>query len=49
MLQYFVDWIDQMLRVVATRNRFADVKNRQQVEALFRRAQNEFRKMADAS
>lgn len=46
--QYFVDWIDQMLRVVAARNRFADVENRRQVEALFRRAQNEFRSMADA-
>jgi hypothetical protein len=47
--EYFVDWIDQMLRVVAVRNRFADIENRRQVEMLFRRAQNEFRKMADAN
>ena len=46
--KYFVDWIEQMLTVVAARNRYASPENRQQVESLFRRAQNEFRKMANA-
>ena len=46
--QYFVDWIEQMLRVVAARNRYATVENRREVETLFRRAQSQFRKMADA-
>ena len=46
--EYFVDWIEQMLRVVDARNRFASVENRRQVESLFRRAQDEFRKLADA-
>ena len=45
---YFVDWIEQMLRVVAARNRYANAEDRRQVEALFRKAQDEFRKMADA-
>ncbi len=45
---YFVDWIEQMLRVVAARNRYTSAENRRQVEALFRRAQNVFRKMAEA-
>ena len=47
--QYFVDWIEQMLRVVAARNRYPSVQDRRQVEMLFRRAQDEFRKMVDAS
>jgi hypothetical protein len=46
--EYFVAWIEQMLRVVDARNRFASVENRRQVESLFRRAQDEFRKLADA-
>jgi TolB protein len=46
---YFVDWIEQMLKVVAARNRYPSPENRQQVESLFRRAQNEFRKMANAN
>jgi TolB protein len=46
---YFVDWIDQMLRVVAARNRYVSVENRREVEALFRKAQNEFRKLATAN
>ena len=46
--EYFVAWIEQMLRVVEARNRFASVENRRQVESLFRRAQDEFRKLADA-
>jgi hypothetical protein len=46
--KYFVDWIEQMLTVVAARNRYASPKDRQQVESLFRRTQNEFRKMANA-
>jgi TolB protein len=45
---YFVDWIEQMLRVVDARNRFAQIEDRRQVESLFRRAQDEFRKLADA-
>ena len=40
--QYFVDWIGQLLRVVAARDRYASVKDRQQVEALFRQAQDQF-------
>ena len=44
---YFVDWIEQMLRVVAARNRYATVENRREVETLFRQAQSEFRKMAE--
>jgi hypothetical protein len=46
--KYFADWIEQMLKVVAARNRYPSPENRQQVESLFRRAQNEFRKMAHA-
>jgi hypothetical protein len=46
--KYFVDWIEQLLKVVAARNRYPSPESRQQVESLFRRAQNEFRKMADA-
>ncbi len=46
---YFVDWIEQMLRVVAARDRYASVENRREVEALFRKAQNEFRKIVDAN
>jgi putative heme-binding domain-containing protein len=45
--KYFVDWIEQMLKVVAARNRYGSAGDRQQVESLFRRAQNAFRKMAD--
>jgi len=45
----FIDWIEQMLRVVDARNRYASVEDRRQVEALFRRAQDEFRKMLDAN
>jgi TolB protein len=44
----FVDWIEQMLRVVEARNRFPSVESRREVESLFRRAQDEFRKLADA-
>lgn len=43
---YFVDWIDRMLQAVAARNRFAKVEDRTAVEALFRKAQDEFRKTA---
>ena len=45
--EYFVDWIEQMLRVVDARNRYASVEDRRQVESLFRRAQDEFRKLAE--
>ncbi len=45
---YFVVWIEHMLKAVAARNRYASVENRRQVEALFRRAQSEFRKMVEA-
>jgi hypothetical protein len=47
--EYFVNWIEQMLRVVDSRNRFASVENRREVESLFERARNEFRKLADAN
>ena len=46
--EFFVGWIEQMLRVVDARNRFASTENRRQVESLFRRAQDEFRRLADA-
>jgi hypothetical protein len=46
--EYFVAWIEQMLRVVAARDRFARVEDRRQVESLLRKAQGEFRKLADA-
>jgi hypothetical protein len=46
--EYFVDWIEHMLRVVEARNRFANTEDRRQVESLFRRAQDEFRKLAGA-
>jgi TolB protein len=46
--EYFVNWIEQMLRVVSARNRYARGDDRRQVETLFRKAQDEFRKMADA-
>ena len=38
-----------MLRVVDARNRYASVEDRRQVESLFRRAQDEFRKLVNAS
>jgi TolB protein len=46
---YFVAWIERMLRAVAARDRFAKAEDRRQVEALFRKAQDEFRKMAEAN
>jgi hypothetical protein len=46
--EYFVDWIEQMLRVVDARNRFASIENRRQVESLFRKAREEFRKLASS-
>jgi hypothetical protein len=45
---YFVEWIDEMLRVVAARNRYASVADRQQVEARFLEAQTEFRHKAES-
>jgi hypothetical protein len=44
----FVAWIEQMLRVVEARDRFPSAEDRRRVESLFRRAQAEFRKLADA-
>jgi hypothetical protein len=44
--EYFVDWIEQLLRVVAARNRYASGDDRKQVETLFKKAQTEFRKLA---
>jgi len=44
--EFFVGWIDQMLRVVAARDRYPSVEDRRQVEALFRKAQDEFRTLA---
>jgi TolB protein len=46
--EYFVDWIEQMLRVVDARNRFASIENRRQVESLFGKAREEFRKLASS-
>jgi len=45
---YFVDWIEQMIKSVGARDRFAQAEDRRQVEALFRGAQKKFRRMADA-
>jgi hypothetical protein len=47
--EYFVAWIERMLQAVAARDRFAKGEDRRQVESLFRRAQGEFRKMAEAN
>jgi hypothetical protein len=47
--EYFVGWIEQMLRVVAARDAFARAEDRRRVETLFRGAQDEFRKMVDAN
>jgi TolB protein len=44
---YFVAWTERMLRAVAARDRFAKAEDRRQVETLFRRAQDEFRRMAE--
>lgn len=44
---YFVEWIEQMLRVVSARNRYARVEDRRQVEALFGKGRDEFRKMME--
>ncbi len=46
--EYFVAWVEQMLRVIDARNRFAGIEDRRQVESLLRRAQDEFRKLVDA-
>jgi hypothetical protein len=46
--EFFVAWIEQMLRVVDARDRFARAEDRRQVETLFRRAQGEFRRPAEA-
>ena len=43
----FVDWIEQMLR--SDRNRYANSEDRRRVETLFRKAQEEFRKLAKGS
>jgi hypothetical protein len=45
--EFFVDWIEQLQKVVAARNRYANADDRKQVEALFRKAQSEFRKLAE--
>ena len=45
--EYVVNWIEQLLRVIDARNRFASVENRREVESVFRRAQAEFRKLAE--
>lgn len=44
---YFVDWIDRLLRVVATRDRYATSDDSQEITTLFQKAQDRFRKMAD--
>src|SRR5262245_46401495 len=46
--EFFVAWIEQMLRVVDARNRFARTEDRRRVESLFRSAQEEYRKRAGA-
>ncbi|MEE3371770.1 MAG: CehA/McbA family metallohydrolase [Planctomycetota bacterium] len=44
--EYFVDWIGRLLRVVATRDRYAEAADRQRVEKLFQQAQQKFRQLA---
>jgi hypothetical protein len=46
---FFIDWIERMLQVVAARNRYARAEDRTQVETLFRKAQDAFRKMTEQS
>lgn len=43
---YFVEWIDQLLRVVAVRNRYPSPDDRMRVEELYRKARAEFQKLA---
>ena len=43
--EFFVDWIEQMLRVVAARDRFATADDRRGVETSFRRGQDAFRRV----
>lgn len=45
--EYFVDWIGRLLRVVATRDRYAEAADRQRVEKLFQQAQQKFRQLAE--
>ena len=45
--EYFVDWIGRLLRVVATRDRYAEAVDRQRVEKLFQQAQQKFRQLAE--
>ncbi|MEE2739051.1 MAG: hypothetical protein VX435_12555, partial [Planctomycetota bacterium] len=40
---YFVTWIDKLLNIVATRNRYPTPEDRERVETLFRKAQDLFR------
>jgi hypothetical protein len=44
--KYFVGWIDQMLRVVAIRNRYPSAKDRETVEMVFRKARDYYVNMA---
>ncbi|MCH2115007.1 MAG: hypothetical protein MK171_08870, partial [Pirellulales bacterium] len=39
---YFVGWIDQLLRVVQTRDRYPSRPDRESVEAIFRQARERF-------
>ena len=42
---YFVEWIDQLIRVVTVRNGYKSADDRKKVEAIFRKAQDMYRKM----
>jgi len=44
--KYFEEWIENLIRVVRVRNRYPSDKQRDEVIKLFRRAQTEFRKLA---
>ena len=46
---YFVEWINQLIRVVTLRNGYKSEADRKKVVALFRRAQAKFQKMAEKS
>jgi hypothetical protein len=43
---FFVGWIEQMLRVVAIRNRYPSSKDREAVEAVFRKAQDYYEEIS---
>ncbi len=45
--KYFVEWIEQMIRVVVTRNRYPSLADREAVEQQFRKAQDYYRQRSN--